>query len=376
MRNFPQDNNANSLNVDSRFLEDINVKHIYKKTNKPVQIQFEYAYLYEWHITNWIYNLIKHNNVYAVYIKMRYSEDKFCMVDDKCGFYYKNSNDLIDVFSDMRQRIGHCINDIYQLAEEDIVYIQTTFRWKDKLLADFGYNKDNVKHFKVEDVADNNKLMNRPFSINPDSLAIPLPINIDMGFITNIDVNIYGNLLNFLYKIKEKSSYLRIGRRNHISSFDSGYYFYLLSIENKKCILAVKINKHYIDKIKFTLTGNVFNRVVYNFEGDMLKRVTGNKIIFIKDDKIIKVEESIQLLPLHIAKSTPDRVEDNYFGVIETELYTCNDNVKKVYAIGFKSILDNTPIMYYMDPHKVNGDAAIILEFIDEILRSKYSKIT
>ncbi len=43
-------------------------------------------------------------------------------------------------------------------------------------MSEFGYTKENVKHFKVSDVSDDKKLLTIPPSINPNSLGIPLDV--------------------------------------------------------------------------------------------------------------------------------------------------------------------------------------------------------
>lgn len=310
-------------------------------------------------------------------MKVRYNADKYFMAGNQWGFDYFNTDDLQDVFDDMEQKLDHYIKEVYKLESKDVVYIQATFRKKDKkVLSELGYKQDNVKHFIAKDINETRKLVTIPVSINPDLLGESLPVERNKGIITNIKLNINNEEINFLDKILLKSSFLKKGHRNKIMSFDSDYTFYLIKGKNNRMVvLAVKINKYSVDKIIFTLTGNLLNRVTDLLEGDILKRITGSKTMFIKKGEVIKVEEHIKLQSIPVTKSTTSRIEDSTIGSIDTEVYTAKDGTSKVHAIGFKSILDKNPVMYYIDPYVMDGSDAIILQFIDKLLRSKYSKI-
>lgn len=60
---------------------------------------------------------------------------------------------------------------------------------------------------------------------------------------------------------------------------------------------------------------------------------------------------------------------------METYKPTKNDNISKVYALGFKTKLDDNTKIYYIDKDELDSDK-IVLELVEELLRPRYSNIT
>lgn len=67
-------------------------------------------------------------------------------------------------------------------------------------------------------------------------------------------------------------------------------------------------------------------------------------------------------------------VEDNNIGVIDTETFTAKDGTVKIYALGFKTVLDKDVHMFYIDKENMNN-TKLVLDFINELLISKYRKL-
>lgn len=63
------------------------------------------------------------------------------------------------------------------------------------------------------------------------------------------------------------------------------------------------------------------------------------------------------------------------FGVIDTETFISNDGIIRIYALGFRTNLDNNPTTYYIDKNTFDSHS-IVLSLINELLRSKYRNIT
>lgn len=127
-----------------------------------------------------------------------------------------------------------------------------------------------------------------------------------------------------------------------------------------------------IDKIRYTLNGIMLERVKDIFVDDYIKRVSGNKTIFIKDGEVLKVEKSIELKSLSITTKDKGFVEDYNIGVIDTETYKARDGSIKIHALGFKTVLDKDVVMFYIDKETMDH-SNLILNFINEILRPKYA---
>lgn len=63
-------------------------------------------------------------------------------------------------------------------------------------------------------------------------------------------------------------------------------------------------------------------------------------------------------------------VEKNNIGVIDIETYKAYDGTKKVYALGFKTHLDDKSTIYYINEFYLDSNK-IVLNLVDELLRSK-----
>ncbi len=64
---------------------------------------------------NLIKYILRFKYVYTVYIKVRYSGNKYFMLGDQWGFEYYKMDDLKDIFDDMKQKkyfiiLKMCIN--------------------------------------------------------------------------------------------------------------------------------------------------------------------------------------------------------------------------------------------------------------------------
>lgn len=105
--------------------------------------------------------------------------------------------------------------------------------------------------------------------------------------------------------------------------------------------------------IRYSLSGTMINRIKDVSCGDFIKIISGEKTIIIRDGKIVKMEQNIKIKPIPKPTNKSSIVEDNNIGVIDTETYKANDGTIKINALGFKTILDKEPVMYYIE--KVNA---------------------
>jgi hypothetical protein len=93
----------------------------------------------------------------------------------------------------------------------------------------------------------------------------------------------------------------------------------------------------------------VVNRVRYILCDGFVKREVGEKTVIIRDGHIIKIEQNIKLKAIAKPRNKASTVEDNNVGVIDTETYRDADGNIRIYALGFNSILNKEPVMYYID---------------------------
>lgn len=265
--------------------------------------------------------------------------------------------------------------DVYRISISDVVYIQILFRLKDvKLLSEFSLDKPS--HVSVAENVMGEKILNIPVSVNEGYLGKPLTVLVDNGFITNIILKILGKDINFLDIIKEKAKYLPTNHRDDITRFEDNFKFYHLK-EKTDYVLAVNIIDNLsIEKIRYSLGGVLVNHVLDVIDNDVIVRKSDLKEITLRSDKIVSLKQNIKLLPLtRKIENKNVFMENKNIGVIDSETFMAKDGVQKIYAIGFKTNLDEDPVIYYISNNNMNPDE-IILSLINELLRSKYEKTT
>ena len=149
-------------------------------------------------------------------------------------------------------------------------------------------------------VTDINKIRNIPISVNKNSIGIPLETDISSGFITKIKLNNKNSTINSIDVIIEKSSYIRDKHKDNITYFYDKYNFYLISYDSENSfVLAIKvIDKTVVDKIRYTLSGLLINRIKDVYSNSYIKRYSGENSIFSKDKQVVKLEQLIKLKPL------------------------------------------------------------------------------
>lgn len=298
------------------------------------------------------------------------------MLGNQIGFIYNDLSSIKDIHFVLMKRLALYMES-YNLVNDNIAYIELSFRKKDKtLLSEFIKNPEARNPVKVvSDTLSTDSITNIPISVSEDSLGYPLHTQTDKGRITDIELTIDNNTTNFLKTILDKSSYTRSSHIDNIKEFDDKYKFYLLRDENNSpYVLGIKIlDNHSIDKLRFSIGGILINRVKDVFRDNLIHRFYGENLFIIRDGIIIKSEQNIKLKPIDKPSRKFSRVEDNNIGVIHTETYTASDGTIKIHALGFKTLVNKQPVMFYID--KDMDSSKIVLKLIDELLRPKYSNI-
>ena len=304
---------------------------------KPLQLYFT---IFQLNSTDFTWKVCKYvpvDFVYTVYIKVRYNVDEFAMSGNQFGFVYSYESDVKGLFSTVSARLIQTMID-YNLTEDDIVYIQVTFRQKDKkLLSEFSL--DNLSLIPKPEFSLVETNLSIPVSINEDYLGKPLPVDILNGVITFIHISIDGKVVNFLDIIKNNAKVLRANHKDNITCFDEKFKFYLLK-DKYDYVLAVKIlGADTVDKLRYSINGVVLSHVIDIAAGNVVLRNTGEKQLVIRDSKVVSITQDIKLKPLDKPKHQPLFVEDNNIGVIDIETYESRNGSIRVYALGFKTNL-------------------------------------
>ena len=297
------------------------------------------------------------------------------MAGNQFGFNFKSFNDIDDLLSIIKARLEEKFEH-YNLTDGSIVYVQLTFRKLDlKLLSEFKLG--NLNNIPLSEHSSIKRKLNIPVSVNQDSLGRPLDMVIVNNKIVNISLTIDNKKVNFLDIINEKASMLkRVNHVDNIRSFDSSFKFYLIRDKSNYVLAVNNINDKFIEKIRYSLNGVVINHVIDRLFNDQIIRKSGEKEIYLDyNNKILSTKLNIKLKPITKAKTKSSFIENPNIGVIDCETFLAKDGIQKIYALGFKTNLNPNPVIYYiskdnMDSHK------IVLSMVDELLRTKYNKIT
>ena len=358
---------------NSNFFSSIPTNYI-SSQNKPIHLFFNLFDLDDSSLfRDIILNNIGMDSIYTVFIKVRYNQDSFFMVGNQFGFSFKSTDDIDNLLSDIKSRLDDYLDD-YNLTDDSITYIQVSFKSLDvRLFSEFKLNKPI--HVSINDFNNTYRKLNIPVSINSDSLGKPLDIQIVNNVITDI-VLIYKNKrINFMDVIKDKAKFLAKSHKDNITIFDSNYKFYLIK-DIRYFILGVRIIDSFtIEKIRYSLDGVIINRVIDSLNNNFIIRKTGGKEIIINNNNVIDfIKQDISLKPIPKPSFKSNPIPNPNIGVIDTETYLDNDNTNKIYALGFKTNLDDKPVIYYLNEQNLNSDD-IILSLVDELLRPKYNNI-
>jgi len=86
------------------------------------------------------------------------------------------------------------------------------------------------------------------------------------------------------------------------------------------------------------------------------------------------IKQNIKLKSISKLENKVLFINNPNIGVIDIETYLSKDNTNKVYALGFKTVLDSKPIIYYINKEDLDS-SKIVLSMVNELLRFKYNKI-
>lgn len=217
------------------------------------------------------------NNVYTVYVKVRYSKDSFFMAGNQFGFKFSSDNDYELLFQDVKVRLDEYFS-YYNLVDEDILYIQVSFLLLDRMIySDLAIDKDKLHNLPVSEKKAILDLITIPTTIEDDQLGKCLPIVLDTNNnIKQVNVIIKGVEYNFLDIILEKTKYIRSNHTDVVTQFDNTYKFYYIK-SNIDYILVIKeLGMNRVEKFKYSTSGGLISRIIDNWDGNILIRTKGS----------------------------------------------------------------------------------------------------
>ena len=319
--------------------------------------------------------------LHQILIKIRYNAEEFAMLDKQFAFTYENYTDY-NSFNELRDIITNRLFlklEQYRINESDVLLVQILHRNVvygdlDKLKIDIVKPKLSKSEFT------NVKTISAYFPLTFDLVEYGKPLKVISS--DNIVKSVMVPVKNY-----EESSvdFIENFNKNNISlpnkiksfSFDPKQQFYHKIVSGISIIIVIDIqgdNKQI--RKAYTLQGVYLGGVEDTKVGDIYIRRFGNNTFFVQNNNIIYLEKTIDLKPIkrELHSDIKTIIEDVRIGVIDIETYTEN-NLAKVYALGFLTNLDTKPNLYYIEAKNLNS-SDIILNCINEMLRSKYKGIT
>lgn len=293
------------------------------------------------------------------------------MAGHQFGFSYNDDNNISVLKDTIKGRVYEYLQE-YGIEDNDVVHISIGFTRLDKNLISEFILDDKVKH-NLGKIS--KPITGIPLSIESKSFGVPLSVNVTDGLITRINLK---NLRNFLELIEDKSELLPLNHKDKIGKFPDSWQFYETIINKIPCIVGINIiSPTEIDKIRFTVEGAVYSRVIDSIEGNITTRKYNNKIVnFTNDGEFLSIFREVMLNYVPTPKYDGERYLPNVnIGVIDTETYKVGDDTAKVYAAGFRSVLDSEPQTFYIDKESLDS-TKLICDMLDNMLRPKYSDIT
>lgn len=294
------------------------------------------------------------------------------MAGNQFGYTFSSLADIRGLFDVVTQRLTEYMEQ-YNLTDEAIIYIELIFRQKDKrLLSEF--NLEKPFHVTKYEVLKTERELVIPVSVSEKSIGKPLSVNTSNGLITHINLNLQDKMVNFLDVIRNNAKLIRAGHKDNITHFYENFRFYLLKDKSDFVLAIKKLSPNSIDKIRYSLNGVIISSVSDIAVNDIILRKSGEKQVVIRDGNIVSLTQNIKLKALEKPIAKPLFVEYNNIGVIDIETYKAKDETSKVYAVGYKTNLDDKAVTSYIDKDTLDSNK-LILDLVNELLRPRYEKV-
>ena len=169
--------------------------------------------------------------------------------------------------------------------------------------------------------------------------------------------------------------YIRKNHADQIRQFDNTCKFYYIKSDIDYILVIKNINDNTVEKFKYSISGILISKIIDVKNGDVLIRTRGSEIIRLENNNVVKKTSLIKLKPLETPKIKKySWLPNSNIGAIDTETYLNSNSIQQIYALGFKTKLDSTPVTFYID--ETFDSSKIVLDMINELLRPKYSGMT
>lgn len=229
IRTFASDSNSQLIEINPI---NASIPWSYKReSGKPISVFFRASDVDDFNLfMSRIESALSKHNKYMAFIKLRYHNDNFCMCGNQFGFNFIDDYEVRLLFNNVNDRINNTY-EVYNMKDEEIVYIQIAFRKVDvKILNDFALDVNSLASKKLsskeKDTITSTYAL--PVSTNEKSLGEPLNVYIVDGLVTCIYVTHEKKSFNFLNRINNQADLLHSRHKDNITEFDSSYKFHYI----------------------------------------------------------------------------------------------------------------------------------------------------
>lgn len=298
------------------------------------------------------------------------------MAGNQHGFIYHSESCIEGLYNAVLLRLVQCL-DQYNLSDANVLYVQISFLLLDKMsFSDLVISKDKLVNVSSREKRDSVNLISLPTSVDEEYLGKPLPTVLGAdGLVKKVHLTVNKVIVNLMDLIIEKTTFIRKGHKDIITEFDHTWNFYYIKSTTDFILATNTLEGNIVDMLKYSTSGVLILKISDRLDGNTLIRSKGSDKMYIENKQVIKTSKSIVFNGMDKYKFNKVSLMSNpNIGVIDLETYLSQSGSIKVYALGFITNLSDNPTRYYID--HINYDSSIIvIQWLDELLRSKYSDI-
>lgn len=264
--------------------------------------------------------------------------------------YYK------DLFEVLTERID-LIYDAYDYIDtiDTVLILYSIIEPQQELLI------KNINKYNFNNTLVNNKVIKKEFNQN----FLPLTLNKNHFGIKILDKE----KLELLQQIVKVNNLCKFNFLSEISNIDL-YIYNNLNNQTKIIVCKDSDNNSYLRYIFHGKT-NIFIKKIRDFEiAPFYFRKIGNLTLKFDNMKVYSYTISNKIEPIKpFVTVAPDI--NNRLGVLDIETFVDEDNISKIYSLGFITDKDKEPILFYLDESQ---DSDFLVEkWLNTILINKYN---
>ena len=338
--------------------------------NKNQKIMFLHFHINEFMVNNLINKIInnfKLNTTYSLLFKISsFNNLEFKMCGPQIGLVIGNAHDL-EQYSNLFRLILNRIDTTLELY----TYLDSI----DSL---------EISYFVINPQKELSLKNLYQYSINSQNTTVS---TVKQNFNQNLlplttDESYYGfNIIN-----DERNNYIELINKNinlsnnnfNIKDSDKLFIYETPNKKKKFIVLSQKLDdKNFVRYIFDFFTGYFVIEIKDslfkgNKDNNFFSRSIGNVTITVKDNKVLVYNLKVSLHPIkNDFKITSER--NINIGAFDLETFRDNDNLAKVYALGFCNYLDVEPKIFYISDNSNLNSEELIIECIDAMLINRYN---